>query len=237
MGILLAATLDASGVRAEAPAHQALHVEHLAQPAGEEPAEIVLLRVPAEGFRVRVVMAERPSLARDVAGAGILAVLNGGYFDSAGKALGLVVSDGVRIAPTARRGWGTFVIRAGRGSVHPAASTPRAVDQGIQAGPRLVVGGRAATLRSPARARRSFVGIDRSGRIVLGCAQAAITLQALADILARPASSGGADLPDALNLDGGPSTQLLVRGAGEAPELFVPGVPVPTFVVVSPSGP
>jgi exopolysaccharide biosynthesis protein len=238
---LLAITLLASDARAVSPAGPGLRVERFAQASGGEPAQVILLRVPPRPFEVRMMTADPPTTAPEIARRpGILAVINAGYFDAGGRPLGLVAADGVLISPVARRGWGTFVIRSGVASVHSAESSPRKVDQGVQAGPRLVVGGRAATLRSPVLARRSFVGIDRADRVVLGCAQAPTTLQALAHLLARPEADGGPDLVDALNLDGGSSTQMLVRAAADSPDLLVPGVPVPTFLVVelaSPSAP
>ena len=85
----------------------------------------------------------------------------------------------------------------------------------MQAGPLLVAQGKVRELTSPRSARRAFIGTDAAGRIILGATNGAVSLRDLASLLARPESEGGAGLVDAMNLDGGSSTQLHV--AGESP--------------------
>ncbi len=68
-------------------------------------------------------------------------------------------------------------------------------------------------MRRPARAqRRTGVGVDRSGRVVLAVSDGELSLDEWAKIWASPS---GLNCSDALNMDGGPSTQLAAKGAGE----------------------
>ena len=141
---------------------------------------------------------------------GAVAVVNGGFFDEHYRPLGLLVCDGVERNPLRRADWGVFFLVGKRPRVvHTRDYEPgAAVEQAIQAGPRLVVDGRPLALK-PQTARRSMVGIDATGRVYLAVSIAgAPLLSDLAELLARGTDDGGLGLSYALNLDGGPSTQL-----------------------------
>lgn len=169
-----------------------------------------------------------PPVAKET---GALALVNASYFDASGRPLGLLVSDGKLLSPRNARGWALAAIAHGELFLRTATSEPPdGTEQAVQAGPLLVVGGRPRENGSTKASRRAFVGRDASGRIVLGATDGPVTLQGLAQRLAAPESEGGAGLVDALNLDGGSSTQLFVRG--EEPPLQVMGVGVPVFLGV-----
>ncbi|MEM7244342.1 MAG: phosphodiester glycosidase family protein [Acidobacteriota bacterium] len=156
---------------------------------------------------------------------GVLASLNANYFDAAGAPLGWAVVDGHERLKPNRRGWGLFhVDDAGRAGISRAASPPGgSITTAVQAGPLLVEAGTANSRLRPARARRSFVGIDARGRVVLGCSTRSIDLPTLARLLAATPDGGGLGLRDALNLDGGSSSQLYCRDGREEGDLVVPG--------------
>ena len=203
--IALAAAPAAPGWTALAPGVEHLHVE-----AGA----IELFRFDLETFRADVVVpgAAKPATAaalRQQAGAAL--VVNGGFFDTEGRSLGLRIADGrkvIGLRPAVD--WGVLVLRTGRAAiVHSrdyagAATTPPPVTGAIQVGPRIVIDGRVPTLK-PQAARRTAVAVDRSGRfLTVAVADARIQAADLGQTLA------GLGFSDALMLDGGPSTQLSV---------------------------
>ena len=84
----------------------------------------------------------------------------------------------------------------------------------MQCGPRLVVKGEVTRLKKQ-YARRSCVGLDGVGRILLVATDGS-TMDAtyLARVLAAPEEKSGLGCRDAMNLDGGGSTQLYVGYRG-----------------------
>jgi uncharacterized protein YigE (DUF2233 family) len=198
-----ASAAPASGWTALAPG-----AEHLYVDAGA----IELFRFDLEAFRADVVVpgAAKPATAaalRKQAGAAL--VVNGGFFDTAGRSLGLRIADGRKVIGL-RPGvdWGVLVLRPGRASIvhsrdYPSASaTAPPVTGALQVGPRIVIDGRVPGLK-PQAARRTAVAVDRSGRFLT---------VAVADARLQAADLGqtlvGLGFTDALMLDGGPSTQL-----------------------------
>jgi uncharacterized protein YigE (DUF2233 family) len=103
----------------------------------------------------------------------------------------------------------------------------RLIVQGI---PRLVVGGKVARLK-PQIAERTAVCAE--GNIVLLVVSTRAETMAFARFLADPLDKGGLGCSAALNLDGGPSTQLIVKLP--ALTLSVPGGwEVPNALIVIP---
>lgn len=203
--------------------------------------------IGAEGFRIdlheaaiRVVDARESGgrasaweLRERVPGA-VLAV-NGGFFDEHGAPMGLVRTGGRETNPLRHADWGVFWVAGERaGIVHARAwhAHPEAgATEAIQAGPRLVVGGRAMKVK-PQVARRTVVCVQRPSVVVLLVTEP-IGAPRLARWLATPVDRGGLGCTDALNLDGGPSTQASLR-AGDTSIEIAGGWPVPTGLVVVP---
>lgn len=185
--------------------------------------------VPAGGPTVRrKVKVISRSFSRAVA-------VNGSFFDEKDRAMGLVVDQGRLIARQRVKPWGALVIEDGRARIVTGRDVdlnkhPQLVIQGI---PRLVIDGKAPSLKSQT-ARRTAVCLQ-AGRLALVVATTA-EANAFAQFLARPEREGGLGCKDALNLDGGPSTQLSahlgelrvdVRGGWGVPNALVavPGLP------------
>ncbi len=158
----------------------------------------VALRVakPADSARVG-------AMAR---GTSAVIAINGGYFDPQFRSLGLLISDGAVKNPLRKADWGVITVdKRGRARlVHTRDYKPsRTTNFAIQAGPRLVVKGRPLKLK-PQRGRRTALGITRDGRhIVIFIADRRLLLPKLARVMRDML-----DCPNALNLDGGSSTQL-----------------------------
>jgi uncharacterized protein YigE (DUF2233 family) len=123
-------------------------------------------------------------------------------------------------------------VRQGRCAIVPLTASRRGVVEAVQAGPRLVSAGRPNPGLRAQSARRSFVGVDAEGRAVIGSTgPSPVEARDLAAFLARGEAQGGAGLVDALNLDGGSSSQLYVRDGG----IDLPGIEVPDAIVVVPA--
>lgn len=140
-------------------------------------------------------------------------VVNGGYFDGNGRPMGLRQGKNTASNTLRRADWGVFWIKNGVAHVSHTRdfSASNHPDEAIQCGPRLVVNGKPTDLK-PQWARRTGVGIDRSGRVVLAVSDGELSLEEWAQLWASPS---GLNCPNALNMDGGPSTQLAVAGAGD----------------------
>jgi Phosphodiester glycosidase len=136
--------------------------------------------------------------------------VNASFFDEVGRAMGVAVSEGRLLSTGRRNSWGALVIsgkdaRIVLGSDIPDQFADRLIVQGI---PRLVVGGTVPRLK-PQMAERTAV--CAAGSHVVMVVATKVETTAFARFLAEPPERAGLGCPDALNLDGGPSTQLVVR--------------------------
>lgn len=166
------------------------------------------------------------------AAAGGIAAINGHYFDPAYKPLGLLVSEGRELSRLRRVDHGIFGVAAGRPFLDHARSfkAPKALEFAIECGPRLVVDGQPLQLKQGV-ARRTAIGYDGSGRILLIATEGVIALLDLADFAARPLAGGGLAAVGLLNLDGGSSTMFDLHTASRHVAIRS-AVEVPVGVVV-----
>lgn len=195
---------------------------------------VVLVRFALATYRAEIIVgAGAPPRAQTAAEAarapGIVAAVNGGFFDEHRAPLGLRIADGKIRAPLRPHAdWGVLLIDDWRARIVHTTDVRGAVTAraAIQVGPRLVVGGAPLGLK-PQRARRTAVALDRDGRhLTLVLADA----PADANALARALAAAGFDA--ALLLDGGPSTQLALR-AGDARDDIPGGYAVPDLLVIA----
>lgn len=190
------------------------------------PADVELRVVAAgPGERARVAALAPP--------AGDAIATNASFFDEAGHAMGLAIDRGRSIGGRRIGSWAGFVIQRGQ----PRIASATALGDGagaellVQGFPRLVVGGNVPRLK-PQRAQRTVVCVAGE-RIVLLVATNRADATQLARFLAAPAAAGGLGCRDALNLDGGGSTQLAARW-GELEARFDGAWAVPNALVVTP---
>lgn len=183
------------------------------------PGVLHAFRIDLQRFRLKLGYAKRARphqaglryLARRY---GAVLVSNGGFFGMGGKPLGLRISGGKvqsRLSPVSW--WGVFYMRRGRPFVVSRRAFRRqpGIEFAIQSGPRLLVHGQIPRLR-PGDDRRTALCITRQGRVVLMATEnAMLSTTALAQMLRRSESQGGLGCVDALNLDGGASTQLYAQ--------------------------
>ncbi|MCA9606356.1 MAG: phosphodiester glycosidase family protein [Myxococcales bacterium] len=190
---------------------------------------------------LRIVPSERPApLSEIVAHAHPpqpFAAIDGGFYDTDQQPMGLVRAAGVDHHPVGERGGsGILFVRDGRPQiVHRDAYRGEAnVSEALQSIDRLVNRGASVVAESASRRRasRSAVVIDGAGavhlvvafderavaseeaaRIELGreATRTGPTIAQWADLLARDPEDGGVGATEALGLDGGFSTSLVVK--------------------------
>jgi hypothetical protein len=136
--------------------------------------------------------------------------VNGGYFDTEFKAIGLRVTDGKTFSPLRRARLITgILLQSDRGidvmRVGELSRTKK-IATAIQSGPFLVEGNkRIRGLNDSQLARRTFAGVATNDRAFLGvCSD--VSLGQMADILATQPIVADSKVRRAMNLDGGSST-------------------------------
>jgi uncharacterized protein YigE (DUF2233 family) len=190
---------------------------------------VVRLEQGAVGFRVGYAPDAPRFLADWCSDAGVLAAINGGFFDVDHRSTALVVSDGVAYGSSYQGQGGMFAVDVwGNVSLRYLPDTPynpaEPLSQAVQGWPMLIRPGRGVLYPGgddSQRARRSVVAMDRSGRVLLLAFPGNdFTLHELADWL----MASDLDLDSALNLDGGSSTGLCVQtdSRRERVDAFVP---------------
>ena len=136
--------------------------------------------------------------------------VNGGYFDTEFKPIGLRVDDSRTLSPLrqARLITGILLERSRRIDVIRVRefSTTKRIVAAVQAGPFLVEGSKPIRgLNDSQQARRTFAAIAANDRALLGvCSN--VSLAELANILATVPIAGNSKIRRAMNLDGGSSS-------------------------------
>jgi len=185
---------------------------------------------------LRLIPAGGPSTRRTVeeivAPYPAVVAVNASFFDTEGRAMGLAVDEGRVLSGGKRRSWGALVIddRNARIVLGAEIQDDRAHRLVVQGIPRLVVEGKVQQLK-PQLAERTAV--CAKGRGIVLVVSTRVETTPFARFLADPPDQGGLGCGDALNLDGGPSTQLVVRLPALALS-FPRGWGVPNALVVAP---
>lgn len=164
---------------------------------------------------------------------GALLVVNGGFFTEGFLATGLIVVDG-QASGSSYQGFGGMVTMGQSGvEVRSLVERPyqasESFDYALQAFPMLVLNGESAYQNADFdAARRTVIGLDKDGRLLLiFSAWGRFTLAELSSYLAE-ADFG---LVNALNLDGGTSTGFILTDPSESIPAFVA---VPSVITISP---
>jgi uncharacterized protein YigE (DUF2233 family) len=181
---------------------------------------VTVLRIEPGSHRFEVLY--RPDAPRTVqewaADGGAVITLNAGYFTPEYTALGLVVADGVHYGQSYGDFAGMLAVRPDGVQVRWLQDQPYHPDEqlvaAVQSFPVLIKPG--GVLGFPEEdgipARRTVIGQDRAGRIVIiVCPNGTFTLNRLAHFLLQ----ADLELEIALNLDGGNSTGLFLSVGSE----------------------
>jgi uncharacterized protein YigE (DUF2233 family) len=173
----------------------------------------------------------------------VLVAVNSGFFDPKLEASGLLISQGRELArERAGAGSGILAVAKQRARLLKRGEpVPAETDFAVQCGPRLIEPGGGIGIRSDdgQRAARTAVCIREQGReldLIVSISKShrgvGPSLLQLAQWLATPLAPGDSSGCDAaLNLDGGPSTGIVVPG--RASLYRAPLGPVPFAVVVA----
>lgn len=168
---------------------------------------------------------------------GAAAFINANFFNPENHILGLLVADGVPYGQSFSGFGGMAQVQNGVPRVRSLIAEPyagEALEQAVQAFPMLVLNGQPTFERTNGDrpSRRTIIGQDRAGRIILITTNSLIGMR-LADLGAYLASTD-LDLVNALNLDGGGSTMMVINAG--APQIVPPFDPVPAVLAVYPKG-
>jgi Phosphodiester glycosidase len=212
------------------------HVAFEGRPENAEPFSGHAFKIDLDVAEFRLVPAGGPSSRRTVeeivAPYPAVVATNASFFDKEGRAMGLAVDKGRLIASGKRQSWGALVVDDKKARIMLGAEINdhlayRLIVQGI---PRFVVEGKVQQLK-PQLAERTAVCAEGSVIVLVVSTKAETT--AFARFLADSPEKGGLGCWDALNLDGGSSTQLVVKLPALA--LSLPGGwGVPNALVVVP---
>jgi uncharacterized protein YigE (DUF2233 family) len=179
------------------------------------PFTLELYKIDPKQFRLQVVQAkdlgqEKVTAKEIVSKTGGFVAINAGFFDPVFKPLGLIVKDGNILNPVRSVSWwGVFSLDKNTGPqvsrVEEFLLRP-SVEMAIQAGPRLLDDGKPLPLKKN-DSQKTFIGITPEGEILLGATDVcALDAADLSNILLKDLQ-----LKEALNLDGGSSTQLYAK--------------------------
>jgi Phosphodiester glycosidase len=202
---------DAARFRRVAPGIE--HATFEVYPRDSEPFSGHAFKIDLEAASLRLVPAGGPTARRTIeeiaAPHAAVVAINASFFDPEGRAMGLAVYDGRAAGGTRLKNWGALVVgnraRIVLGADLADPLVHRVVVQGI---PRLVIGGQVPQLK-PQIAERTAVCAEATTVIFVVTTRAEAT--PFARFLAERPENGGLGCSDALNLDGGPSTQLVAR--------------------------
>jgi hypothetical protein len=220
------------------PAAQGIELRRLRPPAAPAPLSVVRIDPTRARFRVGYKPSGPQSIEAWADATGAVAVINGGFFDTANAATALLVQGGVAQGESYVGRGGMFTVdldeQVGlRGLAAHPYDPGEPLQEALQGWPLLVgsAGVAAYTYEDGARARRSVLALDQAGNVLLiASAVPAFTLAELAAWLA----DADLDVAVAVNLDGGSSTGLVLQ-SGAVQERISPFVALPIVLLVLPA--
>lgn len=151
---------------------------------------------------------------------GALAMINASYFDEKGRPLGFLKAGAEEINPHVSKSslfTGIFGVKnLAPFIIHRDEFASEEADEGVQAGPLLLAKGMALQVTRGAgrQSRRSLIGMDKEHRLIIAVTDSllgGLSWVELQEIFS--AAQWQVQATDLLNLDGGGSAQLYVRGA------------------------
>jgi uncharacterized protein YigE (DUF2233 family) len=183
---------------------------------------------------VRVAPTTAPAVARE---RGAAFAINANFFDPDRKPLGVVVSDGAVVQRPHPVSWQSIFyttsdLKAAIVLPEQWAAVRDDAAMAVQAGPRLVAGGRTTGATRGNPSLRSGICLTADDRVIFF----ATTMRRLYDVdemtelATRSEEQGGLGCRDAMLFDGGPSAQMYLQGS----DISIEGDRVPVFVIARP---
>lgn len=141
-----------------------------------------------------------------------LVAINANFFDTNYHPLGLVIENREEKHPLRQISWwAVFCMKNQWASViHTSEYQVGTCHQAVQAGPRLVISGITPILKEET-SRKTAVGINKRGEVIFVVSEQSIPIRELAAMFRRPENENGLDCVNAINMDGGSSSQLYVK--------------------------
>lgn len=204
--------------------------------------KVLVLRVSLSDNRIALLASSdgRMTAKSLVKSQGALAGVNANFFDTSGAPLGVAISDGELKSNMHKGGkllTGVFFIDdLGAHIVHRSQFDVRGVVTAVQAGPRLIAGGELLKVASPeVVTRRSGVAILDERTVLFYCTRSRFPGASFSQIQKMLKELG---VSDALNLDGGSSSQIYIgkMGDNDSEREIFGGDMVPTVLAVFPRG-
>jgi Phosphodiester glycosidase len=189
--------------------HRHLEVDNPAD-KGKAVLDLALFSAKSSTLRVMDNVSGAARLSEAMARENCVAGVNGGYFDTDFKPIGLRVINGVTTTPLKRARLLTGVLCASSRGIEIIRlgefSRTRKLDAALECGPFLVDRGtRVANLDDKHSARRTFAAVGRGGQAAVGVSSE-LTLAELAEALANRSIANDFKIWRAMNLDGGSSS-------------------------------
>ena len=236
VGHCLTGAADAALRRTLADGGAASRRARLSWPADNGTVAVAVVRADLAACALRVVDAHRGRSGAGAHAADVCprhgAAINAGFFSDAAllTPVGLVIAGGTCVhTQHVDDGWGLLLYRRGRVEILPGnARLPARVTEAVECKPRLVIQGTIPTFKPQGATRRSAVGLDNHGHLFFAATDGELTLDAWAACL-----HDGLGCRNALNMDGGPSTQLAVNGKIN---YVLPGPRMPVLLTLAPRG-
>ena len=210
----------------------------LVEKTGFLPATLTVVRIDPVAWKIKVYRAPVSSTALDTCAATkSVTAINANFFGVDLQPLGLIISNSKKLHPLQLGGrtlTGVLVVKQSKIQIihRDQYQSSDEIIQAVQAGPRLIADGQPILIPEDSPTRRSAIAIDSSGRILLFATNDRIpglTPRQLQKILLRKELN----IKDALNLDGGSSSQLYVSASIVGQEINISGGDkVPVFFIV-----
>lgn len=177
------------------------------------PVNIHVVKVNLSQFDIKPIYTSARSSVKSMAiSHDALVVINANFFEPSGKPLGLVAADKNELNPFKDISWWSILCLQNQAAkiFHSTKFENGSCDSAIQAGPRLIIQGSVPKLKENV-SRKSAVGINSKNEILIIASENILPISLFAEVLHLKESEGGLGLVDALNLDGGSSTQIYVN--------------------------
>lgn len=177
--------------------------------------ELSALKIDLQRFAIRPIYEPNGETVKNLAEkAGAVAAINANFFDEKGGALGLVkIAGETKHAQKNISWWSVFCVNDNEAHILHSTKQTQDCHHAVQAGPRLVVNQTLTELKQEI-SQKSAIGLKSETQVVLVVSRAAIPITVLAQTLQKSEAEGGLGCLEALNLDGGSSTQLYVNVNG-----------------------
>lgn len=184
------------------------------KPQSRFPFVFHVFKVNPKKYEIRPMHSTPPTSVRNMSEKnGALIGVNANFFDIGGGPLGLIISKGKTKNPFKKISWwGVFYMEGDKPRiVHSSQFQARSsITTAIQAGPRLVVAGGIPKLK-PDASPHTAVGINTRGELIFLVTHYPVPIKELAELMAKSEKAGGLNCRDAINFDGGSSTQLYAK--------------------------